>query len=68
VHIFGEDAAELLHIGRAVFRLKGKITYFLNTAFNEPALGGILQSRGVQRFKAPHWIVCRSCSDSPRVV
>src|SRR6202451_4187905 len=27
VHIFGENAAELLHIGQAVFILKGKITY-----------------------------------------
>jgi hypothetical protein len=31
VHIFGEDAAELLHIGQAVFLLKGKSTYFVNT-------------------------------------
>lgn len=38
VHIFGEDAAELLHIGQAVFKLKGKITYFINTVFNYPTL------------------------------
>jgi NAD(P) transhydrogenase len=38
VHIFGEDAAELLHIGQAVFMLKGKITYFKNTVFNYPTL------------------------------
>ena len=38
VHIFGEDAAELLHIGQAVFMLKGKITYFVNTVFNYPTL------------------------------
>jgi NAD(P) transhydrogenase len=38
VHIFGEDAAELLHIGQAVFLLKGKITYFKNTVFNYPTL------------------------------
>src|SRR6266436_2130595 len=38
VHIFGEDAAELLHIGQAVFALKGKITYFINTVFNYPTL------------------------------
>ena len=35
---FGEDAAELLHIGQAVFKLKGKITYFINTVFNYPTL------------------------------
>jgi NAD(P) transhydrogenase len=38
VHIFGEDAAELLHIGQAVFLLKGKITYFIQTVFNYPTL------------------------------
>jgi NAD(P) transhydrogenase len=38
VHIFGENAAELLHIGQAVFILKGKITYFINTVFNYPTL------------------------------
>jgi len=38
VHIFGEDAAELLHIGQAVLLLKGKITYFVNTVFNYPTL------------------------------
>ncbi len=38
VHIFGEDAAELLHIGQAVFLLKGKVTYFVNTVFNYPTL------------------------------
>ena len=38
VHIFGENAAELLHIGQAVFKLKGKITYFVDTVFNYPTL------------------------------
>jgi len=38
VHIFGENAAELLHIGQAVLLLKGKITYFINTVFNYPTL------------------------------
>jgi NAD(P) transhydrogenase len=38
VHIFGENAAELLHIGQAVLLLKGKMTYFINTVFNYPTL------------------------------
>jgi NAD(P) transhydrogenase len=38
VHIFGEDAAELLHIGQAVLLLKGKVTYFKDTVFNYPTL------------------------------
>jgi len=44
VHIFGEDAAELLHIGQAVFKLKGKITYFINTVFNYPTLAECYKS------------------------
>ena len=38
VHIYGEEAAELLHIGQAVFILKGKVTYFENAVFNYPTL------------------------------
>ena len=38
VHIYGEDAAELLHIGQAVLLLKGKMTYFIQTVFNYPTL------------------------------
>jgi NAD(P) transhydrogenase len=38
VHIYGEEATELLHIGQAVFSLKGKVTYFVNTVFNYPTL------------------------------
>jgi NAD(P) transhydrogenase len=44
VHIFGEDAAELLHIGQAVFTLKGKVTYFINTVFNYPTLAECYKS------------------------
>jgi NAD(P) transhydrogenase len=38
VHIIGEGAAELLHIGQAVLILKGKIDYFVETVFNYPTL------------------------------
>ena len=32
------EAAELLHIVQAVFTLKGKVTYFVDTVFNDPTL------------------------------
>ena len=54
VHIFGEDAAELLHIGQAVFTLKGKITYFINTVFNYPTLAECYKTaafNGLNRLK-----------------
>jgi NAD(P) transhydrogenase len=38
VHIIGEGASELLHIGQAVLILKGKVDYFVETVFNYPTL------------------------------
>jgi len=38
VHIIGEGASELVHIGQAVLTLKGKIDYFVETVFNYPTL------------------------------
>jgi NAD(P) transhydrogenase len=38
VHIIGEGASELLHIGQAVLTLKGTVDYFVNTVFNYPTL------------------------------
>jgi NAD(P) transhydrogenase len=38
VHIIGEGAAELIHIGQAVLSFGGKIDYFVDTVFNYPTL------------------------------
>jgi len=38
VHIIGEGATELIHIGQAVLNLKGTIAYFLENTFNYPTL------------------------------
>jgi NAD(P) transhydrogenase len=38
VHIIGEGAAELVHIGQAVMILNGTVDYFINTVFNYPTL------------------------------
>jgi NAD(P) transhydrogenase len=38
VHIIGEGATELLHIGQAVLVLKGTIDYFVENVFNYPTL------------------------------
>jgi NAD(P) transhydrogenase len=38
VHIIGEGAAELIHIGQAVMVLGGDIDYFIDTVFNYPTL------------------------------
>lgn len=38
VHVIGEGASELLHIGQAVLILKGTVEYFVDTVFNYPTL------------------------------
>ena len=38
VHIVGEGATELIHIGQAVLNLKGKLEYFVENTFNYPTL------------------------------
>jgi NAD(P) transhydrogenase len=38
VHVIGEGATELVHIGQAVIAHGGKIDYFVNTVFNYPTL------------------------------
>ncbi len=38
VHIIGEGASELVHIGQAVMAFQGKVEYFINNVFNYPTL------------------------------
>ncbi len=38
VHIIGEGASELIHIGQAVLSFGGTIDYFIDTVFNYPTL------------------------------
>ena len=38
VHIIGEGASELVHIGQAVMVFGGTVDYFVNTVFNYPTL------------------------------
>jgi NAD(P) transhydrogenase len=39
VHIIGDRAAEIIHIGQAVLTMGGTIEYFRDTVFNYPTLG-----------------------------
>ena len=38
VHIVGEGATELVHIGQAVLNLSGTLDYFIDNTFNYPTL------------------------------
>ena len=54
VHIIGEGASELLHIGQAVMILKGTIDYFVDTVFNYPTLAECYKQaafNGVNRLR-----------------
>jgi NAD(P) transhydrogenase len=38
VHIIGERAADMIHIGQAVISFGGTIEYFIDTVFNFPTM------------------------------
>jgi NAD(P) transhydrogenase len=38
VHIIGDNAADLIHIGQAVMQLNGDLNYFVRSVFNYPTL------------------------------
>lgn len=38
IHVIGEGASELLHVGQAALILKGGVDYFVDTVFNYPTL------------------------------
>ena len=55
VHIIGDGAVELVHIGQAVMSLKGTIDYFVNTVFNYPTLAECYKNAaldGINRLSA----------------
>ncbi len=54
VHIIGEGASEILHIGQAVLTLGGTIDYFVETVFNYPTLAEcykVAAFNGLNRLK-----------------
>jgi NAD(P) transhydrogenase len=56
VHIIGEGASELVHIGQAVLSFGGKIDYFVNTVFNYPTLAECYKTAafdGINRMGLP---------------
>lgn len=50
VHIIGTGAAELIHIGQAVFALGGTIDYFVDTVFNYPTFAECYKVAGLDGF------------------
>ena len=50
VHILGEGATELIHIGQAVLNLKGTIDYFIQNTFNYPTLAEAYKIAGLDAW------------------
>jgi len=50
VHILGEGATELVHIGQAVLNLKGTLDYFVENTFNYPTLAEAYKIAALDAF------------------
>ncbi|MEQ8665577.1 MAG: Si-specific NAD(P)(+) transhydrogenase [Rhodospirillales bacterium] len=50
VHIVGEGATELVHIGQAVMNLKGTLDFFLENTFNYPTLAEAYKIAALDAF------------------
>ncbi len=50
VHIVGEGATELVHIGQAVLNLKGKLDFFVENTFNYPTLAEAYKIAALDAF------------------
>jgi NAD(P) transhydrogenase len=50
VHILGEGATELIHIGQAVLNLKGTVDYFIENTFNYPTLAEAYKIAGLDAW------------------
>ncbi len=50
VHIVGENATELVHIGQAVLNLKGTVEYFVENTFNYPTLAEAYKIAGLDAW------------------
>jgi NAD(P) transhydrogenase len=65
VHIVGEGATELIHIGQAVLALGGSIDYLVSTVFNYPTLAEcykVAALNGLNRLNYSSVVVAQSAS------
>lgn len=51
VHIIGDGASELIHIGQAVLSYGGAISYFVDTVFNYPTLAEAYKTAALNGLK-----------------
>lgn len=56
VHILGEGASELIHIGQAVMAHDGRLEYFINSVFNYPTLAECYKTAAFDGLNRIHHI------------
>ncbi len=54
VHIVGDNAADLIHIGQAVMAFGGDVTYFINSVFNYPTLAEAYKTAAFNAVNSLH--------------
>ena len=54
VHIIGEGASELIHIGQAVIAFGGKLEYFIDSVFNYPTLAEAYKVAALDGYNRAH--------------
>ena len=60
VHIIGDNAADLIHIGQAVMQLEGDLKYFIRSVFNYPTLAEAYKTAA---FNAYNQLMGRASGD-----
>ena len=50
VHIIGDNAADLIHIGQAVMQLGGNLEYFIRAVFNYPTLAEAYKTAAMNAY------------------
>jgi NAD(P) transhydrogenase len=62
VHVIGESAAEIVHIGQAVMALGGTIEYFRDAVFNYPTMAECYKVAALDGLnKLSLWAECEAC-------
>jgi NAD(P) transhydrogenase len=62
VHIIGERATEIIHIGQAVMAFGGTIDYFVDTVMNYPTIAEAYKTAALDGLNKLGWGKCRSDS------
>jgi len=66
VHVIGEGATELVHIGQAVMAHGGKLDYFIDTVFNYPTLAEcykVAALAALNKFSIQSALACAGAKD-----